>query len=68
MNLLMLFGILKQELEVRKNKKVISVGWVEEPKPNKNKALNRFRHLSKDYEVYSDVSEAMIYSSLILSV
>ena len=27
--------------------------------------LNRFRRLSKDYEVYSDVSEAMIYGSLI---
>jgi transposase len=26
--------------------------------------LNRFRRLSKDYEVYSEVSEAMIYSSL----
>ena len=27
--------------------------------------LNRFRRLSKDYEVYSEVSEAMIYGSLI---
>ena len=27
--------------------------------------LNRFRRLSKNYEVYSDVSEAMIYGSLI---
>ncbi|WP_223047007.1 transposase [Leptothermofonsia sichuanensis] len=27
--------------------------------------LNRFRRLSKDYEVYSQVSEAMIYGSLI---
>ncbi len=27
--------------------------------------LNQFRHLSKDYEVYSEVSEAMIYGSLI---
>ncbi|MDE5068816.1 MAG: IS5/IS1182 family transposase, partial [Trichodesmium sp. St4_bin8_1] len=27
--------------------------------------LNRFRRLSKDYEVYSNVSEAMIYGSLI---
>ncbi|MDE5103813.1 MAG: transposase, partial [Trichodesmium sp. St19_bin2] len=27
--------------------------------------LNRFRRLSKDYEVYSDVIEAMIYGSLI---
>ena len=27
--------------------------------------LNRFRRLSKDYEVYSGVSEAMIYGSLI---
>ena len=27
--------------------------------------LNRFRRLSKDYEVYSEVSEAMIYSSLL---
>jgi putative transposase len=26
--------------------------------------LNRFRRLSKDYEVYSEVSEAMIYSTL----
>ncbi len=26
--------------------------------------LNRFRRLSKDYEVYSEVSEAMIYGSL----
>jgi putative transposase len=26
--------------------------------------LNRFRRLSKDYEVYSEVSEAMIYCSL----
>ena len=26
--------------------------------------LNRFRRLSKDYELYSEVSEAMIYSSL----
>jgi putative transposase len=25
--------------------------------------LNRFRRLSKDYEVYSEVSEAMIYGS-----
>jgi putative transposase len=27
--------------------------------------LNRFRRLSKDYEVYSEVSEAMIYGSLV---
>ncbi len=27
--------------------------------------LNRFRRLSKDYEAYSEVSEAMIYGSLI---
>lgn len=27
--------------------------------------LNRFRRLSKDYELYSEVSEAMIHSSLI---
>jgi len=27
--------------------------------------LNQFRRLSKDYEVYSEVSEAMIYGSLI---
>ena len=27
--------------------------------------LNRFRRLSKDYELYSEISEAMIYSSLI---
>jgi putative transposase len=27
--------------------------------------LNRFRRLSKDYELYSEVSEAMIYSSLL---
>lgn len=27
--------------------------------------LNRFRRLSKDYELYSEVSEAMIYGSLI---
>jgi putative transposase len=27
--------------------------------------LNRFRRLSKDYEVYSEVSESMIYGSLI---
>ncbi|QZZ22172.1 transposase [Leptothermofonsia sichuanensis E412] len=27
--------------------------------------INRFRRLSKDYEVYSEVSEAMIYGSLI---
>lgn len=27
--------------------------------------LNRFRRLSKDYEVYSEVSEAMIYGALI---
>lgn len=27
--------------------------------------LNRFRRLSKDYERYSEVSEAMIYGSLI---
>jgi putative transposase len=27
--------------------------------------LNRFRRLSKDYEVYSELSEAMIYGSLI---
>ncbi|RCJ29523.1 transposase [Nostoc punctiforme NIES-2108] len=27
--------------------------------------LNRFRRLSKDYEVYSGVSEAMIYGSLL---
>lgn len=27
--------------------------------------LNRFRRLSKDYEVYSEVSEAMIYGSLL---
>lgn len=27
--------------------------------------LNRFRRLSKDYEVYTAVSEAMIYGSLI---
>lgn len=27
--------------------------------------LNRFRRLSKDYEVYTEVSEAMIYGSLI---
>ena len=27
--------------------------------------LNRFRRLSKDYEVYSQVSESMIYGSLI---
>ena len=27
--------------------------------------LNRFRRLSKDYDVYSEVSEAMIYGSLI---
>ena len=26
--------------------------------------LNRFRRLSKDYELYSEVSEAMIYCSL----
>jgi len=27
--------------------------------------LNRFRRLSKDYEMYSEVIEAMIYGSLI---
>lgn len=27
--------------------------------------LNRFRRLSKDYELYTEVSEAMIYGSLI---
>lgn len=27
--------------------------------------LNRFRRLSKDYEVYSHISEAMIYGSLL---
>jgi putative transposase len=27
--------------------------------------LNRFRRLSKDYELYSEVSEAMIYCSLL---
>ena len=27
--------------------------------------LNRFRRLSKDYELYSEVSEGMIYGSLI---
>ncbi len=27
--------------------------------------LNRFRRLSKDYEMYSELSEAMIYGSLI---
>jgi len=27
--------------------------------------LNRFRLLSKDYELYTEVSEAMIYSSLV---
>lgn len=27
--------------------------------------LNRFRRLSKDYEVYTEVSEAMIYGSLL---
>jgi len=27
--------------------------------------LNRFRRLSKDYEVHSEVSEAMIYGSLL---
>lgn len=27
--------------------------------------LNRFRRLSKDYEVYTAISEAMIYGSLI---
>ena len=27
--------------------------------------LNRFRRLSKDYQLYSEISEAMIYSSLI---
>lgn len=27
--------------------------------------LNRFRRLSKDYELYTEVSEAMIYRSLI---
>ncbi len=27
--------------------------------------LNRFRRLSKDYEVYAEVSEAMIYGSLL---
>ena len=27
--------------------------------------LNRFRRLSKDYELYSEVSEAMIYGSLL---
>ena len=27
--------------------------------------LNRFRRLSKDYELYSELSEAMIYGSLI---
>ncbi len=27
--------------------------------------LNRFRRLSKDYEMYSEVSEAIIYGSLI---
>lgn len=27
-------------------------------------SLNRFRRLSKDYEVYTEVSEAMIYCSL----
>ncbi|MEO0517847.1 MAG: IS5/IS1182 family transposase, partial [Cyanobacteria bacterium P01_A01_bin.116] len=27
--------------------------------------LNRFRRLSKDYERYSDMSEGMIYGSLI---
>ena len=27
--------------------------------------LNRFRRLSKDYQMYSEVSEAMIYGSLI---
>jgi putative transposase len=27
--------------------------------------LNRFRRLSKDYEIYSEVSEAMIYGSLL---
>ena len=27
--------------------------------------LNRFRRLSKDYELYTEISEAMIYGSLI---
>ena len=27
--------------------------------------LNRFRRLSKDYELYAEISEAMIYGSLI---
>ncbi|ABA22366.1 putative transposase [Trichormus variabilis ATCC 29413] len=27
--------------------------------------MSRFRRLSKDYEVYSEVSEAMIYGSLL---
>ena len=27
--------------------------------------LNRFRRLSKDYELYTELTEAMIYSSLI---
>jgi putative transposase len=27
--------------------------------------LNRFRRLSKDYEAYSEISEAMIYGSLL---
>lgn len=27
--------------------------------------LNRFRRLSKDYELYCDVSEAMVYGSLL---
>jgi transposase len=27
--------------------------------------LNQFRHLSKDYELYTQTSEAMIYGSLI---
>jgi putative transposase len=27
--------------------------------------LNRFRRLSKDYELYTELSEAMIYGSLI---
>jgi transposase len=30
--------------------------------------LNRFRRLSKDYELYTEVSEAMIYGSLIRQV
>jgi len=34
------------------------------PTRDMNGWLNRFRRLSKDYEVYSEVSEAMIYSSL----